>query len=281
MTGATEAVAIYQASQAIYDLFDKAIVLYEGRQIYFGPADSAKAYFEDMGWFCPPRQTTGDFLTSITNPGERRAQEGFETKVPRTPDEFAKYWRQSTQYKDTLEEIEDNEKLHPDGATLEAFRDSHHQAQAKHVRPRSAYTISIPMQVKICTVRAYQRLWNDRTSTITTIIGQTVMALIIGSIFYGTPLTTAAFFSKGSVLFFAVLLNALISISEINGLYSQVSIAEHLQFSFPRLEGIGPSCTLKLTLSAIIATDRGKTCIVRLLSPFRGSSRWHCFRHTN
>ena len=29
-------VAIYQASQAIYDLFDKAIVLYEGRQIYFG-----------------------------------------------------------------------------------------------------------------------------------------------------------------------------------------------------------------------------------------------------
>jgi hypothetical protein len=28
------------------------------------------------------------------------------------------------------------------------------------------------MQVKYCTQRAYQRLWNDKTSTVTTIIGQ-------------------------------------------------------------------------------------------------------------
>lgn len=221
MTSATQAVAIYQASQSIYDIFDKAIVLYEGRQIYFGPADDAKAYFETMGWFCPQRQTTGDFLTSITNPQERKAREGYETKVPRTPDDFERYWQQSTHYKDMLDEIEQNEKLYPEGATLAAFRDSHHQAQAKHVRAGSPYTISVPMQVKICTIRAYQRLWNDKTSTITTIIGQSVMALIIGSVFYGTPLTTAAFFSKGSVLFFAVLLNALLSITEVNSLFAQ------------------------------------------------------------
>ena len=41
-SGMCNAVAIYQASQAIYDLFDKAIVLYEGRQIYFGPTDKAR-----------------------------------------------------------------------------------------------------------------------------------------------------------------------------------------------------------------------------------------------
>jgi ATP-binding cassette subfamily G (WHITE) protein 2 (PDR) len=98
--------------------------------------------------------------------------------------------------------------------------------QAKHVRPESPYTVSIPMQVKYCTQRAYQRLWNDKTSTITTIVGQIVMALIIGSIFYGTPNTTAAFYQKGGVLFFAVLLNALIAISEINNLYSQRPIVE-------------------------------------------------------
>lgn len=44
------AVAIYQASQTIFDVFDKAIVLYEGRQIYFGPIGKAKQYFENMGW---------------------------------------------------------------------------------------------------------------------------------------------------------------------------------------------------------------------------------------
>ncbi|KAK9388454.1 P-loop containing nucleoside triphosphate hydrolase protein [Lipomyces mesembrius] len=76
--GITQAVAIYQASQAIYDIFDKAIVLYEGRQIYFGCANSAKDFFTSMGYYCPARQTTGDFLTSITNPSERQTREGFE-----------------------------------------------------------------------------------------------------------------------------------------------------------------------------------------------------------
>jgi ATP-binding cassette, subfamily G (WHITE), member 2, PDR len=232
--GATNAVAIYQASQSIYDIFDKAIILYEGRQIYFGPANAAKAYFENMGWYCPPRQTTGDFLTSVTNPQERRPREGFEHKVPRTVDEFEQYWLQSEAYKLCLQGMAQAEEENPiGGAALDTFRESHHQAQAKHVRPKSPYTISIPMQIKLCTVRAYQRLWNDRTSTITTIVGQIVLSLIIASVFYGTPQNTGAFFAKGSVLFFAVLLNALIALSEINGLYAQRPIVEkHVSYAF-------------------------------------------------
>lgn len=59
------------------------------------------------------------------------------------------------------------------------------------------------------------------------------MALIIGSIFYGPPTTTGSFFSKGSLLFFAILLNALISITEINGLYDQRPIVEkHVSYAF-------------------------------------------------
>jgi ATP-binding cassette, subfamily G (WHITE), member 2, PDR len=82
------------------------------------------------------------------------------------------------------------------------------------------------MQVRYCTKRAYQRLWNDKASTLTTVIGQIVLSLIIGSIFYGTTTSTASFFSKGGVLFFAVLLNALIAITEINKLYAQRPIVE-------------------------------------------------------
>jgi ATP-binding cassette subfamily G (WHITE) protein 2 (PDR) len=76
-------------------IFDKVTVLYEGRQIYFGPKDSAKQYFTDMGYHCPDRQTTADFLTSLTNPEERIVEPGFENKVPRTPDEFAAAWKNS------------------------------------------------------------------------------------------------------------------------------------------------------------------------------------------
>ena len=227
LAGTVHLVAIYQASQAIYDLFDKAVVLYEGRQVYFGPCDEAKEYFVEMGWECPPRQTTGDFLTSVTNPSERRVRPGFEDKVPRTPEEFEKYWKGSPYYKAMKQETEEQEEEFPiGGKTLQQFKDSRKEMQAKHVRPESPYTVSIPMQVKYCTKRAYQRLWNDKTSTVTTIIGQIAMALIIGSVFYGTPSNTASFFQKGGVLFFAVLLNALIAISEINNLYSQRPIVE-------------------------------------------------------
>jgi ABC-type multidrug transport system ATPase subunit len=242
--GSVHLVAIYQASQAIYNEFDKAVVLYEGRQIYFGPCNEAKQYFIDMGWECPPRQTTGDFLTSVTNATERKVREGYENKVPRTPEEFEKYWKESSHRKLLMEEIKDHEEEFPmGGKTLEDFQvslssglfrglkltgkqASRKGMQAKHVRPESPYTVSIPMQVKYCTQRAYQRLWNDKISTVTTIVGQIVMALIIGSIFYGTRNDTSSFFQKGGVLFFAVLLNALIAISEINTLYSQRPIVE-------------------------------------------------------
>ncbi|KAI9841997.1 MAG: hypothetical protein M1838_003324 [Thelocarpon superellum] len=233
--GSCHAVAIYQASQAIYEQFDKAIVLYEGREIFFGYAAAAKGYFEDMGWFCPARQTTGDFLTSVTNPVERRAREGYESRVPRTPDEFEKYWKNSSAYREVLQEMDDYEAEYPLGGdkTLFEFRDSRRAMQAKHVSPESPYTISLPMQVKACTKRAYQRLWNDKTSTVTTIVGQIVMALIVGSVFYNAPNTTAAFFQKGGVLFFAILLNALIAITEINALYAQRPIVEkHASYAF-------------------------------------------------
>jgi len=225
--GVSHAVAIYQASQQIYEVFDKAIVLYEGHQIYFGPTRTAKTYFENMGWYCPPRQTTGDFLTSVTNPQERKARKGFERQVPRTPTEFEAYWRQSQEYSAVQKEIQGHEIDFPiGGRAINEFKESHRAMQAEHVRKKSPYTISIPMQIKMCTVRAYQRLWNDKVSTITTVIGQVIMALIVGSVFYNTPSTTGAFFAKGSTLFFAILLNALIAITEINRLYDQRPIVE-------------------------------------------------------
>jgi ABC-type multidrug transport system ATPase subunit len=126
LAGSVHLVAIYQASQAIYDEFDKAVVLYEGRQIYFGPCDQARQYFIDMGWECPPRQTTGDFLTSVTNPTERKVREGFENKVPRTADEFEKYWKASQHRKALMEEIKDHEEEFPmGGQTLANFQVSH------------------------------------------------------------------------------------------------------------------------------------------------------------
>jgi len=227
LTGSGHAVAIYQASQAIYDIFDKAIVLYEGKQIYFGPTSQAKKYFEDMGWFCPARQTTGDFLTSVTNPSERQAREGMEKAVPRTAEEFEQRWLQSEMYTQLKQDLSrEQEQFSNNQDLVNEFRDQKKLAQTKHARAKSPYILSVPQQITLNLKRSYQRIWNDKSSTIANIFGQIVMSLIIGSVFYGTPDATQGFQSKGAVLFFAVLLNALSAINEINSLYAQRPIVE-------------------------------------------------------
>ncbi|KAH0215296.1 putative ABC multidrug transporter, partial [Aureobasidium melanogenum] len=239
--GSAHAVAIYQASQQIYDLFDKAIVLYEGRTIYYGPASKARAFFEKQGWTCDKRQTTGDFLTGLTNPAERKAREGMENKVPRTAEDFERLWLESSAYKDMQRGIEEHEKSVSGEETIQSFRDNKGEFQANHTRLKSPYMISIPMQIKLNTKRSYQRVWNDLPSTTAAIGVNVFMSLIIGSIFYGTPDGTVSFFSKGAVLFFAVLLNALQAMNEINSLYAQRPIVEkHKSYAFyhPATEAI-------------------------------------------
>ncbi|KAK4183175.1 putative ATP-binding cassette transporter [Podospora australis] len=230
------AVAMYQASQAIFDLFDKATVLYDGHQIYFGPAASAKAFFERQGWECPSRQTTGDFLTSVTNPDERTPRAGMEDKVPRTAQEFEQYWLASPEFKALQEEQNTYDKEfegEKQAESLAQLREVKNKKQAKHVRPRSPYIISNLMQVRLNTTRGYQRIWNNLSATGVMILTNIVLALIIGSIFYGNPDATAGFEGKGSVLFMAILLNALTAISEIDALYEQRPMVEkHHSYAF-------------------------------------------------
>jgi ATP-binding cassette, subfamily G (WHITE), member 2, PDR len=88
------------------------------------------------------------------------------------------------------------------------------------------------------------------------VVSKIVMAFIIGSIFYGTPNTTAGFFAKGSVLFFSILFNALNAIVEINTLYSQRPIVEkHASFAFyhPSVEALA-SLVAELPIKAVSVT---------------------------
>ncbi|KAI5918408.1 ABC-2 type transporter-domain-containing protein [Camillea tinctor] len=245
--GNANAVAIYQASQAIYDQFDKATLLYEGRQIYFGPADAARDFFERQGWYCPQRQTTGDFLTSITNPTERVARQGMEDKVPRTAQEFQQYWRNSPEFKALQAEIFQYEQAARDEGgqkqdAMTQLRLAKKTRQNKHVRPESPYAISLATQIWLTTKRAYLRKWQDKAGTVSAAIMNIAGALIIGSVFYGADNNaTTSLAAKGGALFLVVLIHALGAINEINLLYDQRPIVDkHVSYAFyhPSTEAI-------------------------------------------
>lgn len=233
------AVSIYQAPQAAYDLFDKAVVLYEGRQIYFGRADEARQYFTDLGFECPERQTTPDFLTSMTSASERIVRPGFENKAPRTPDEFALAWRNSQTYQRLQAEIEAYRVDHPiDGADAQAFRAVKREHQARGQRAKSPYTLSYKQQIGLCLWRAYRRFVGDPSLTIGQLGANIAMGLIVSSIYYNLDQTTGSFFQRSALLFFAVLMNAFSSALEILTLYAQRGIVEkHSRYAFYH-----PSC---------------------------------------
>ncbi|KAI3404306.1 CDR1 [Candida oxycetoniae] len=251
----TPLIAIYQCSQDAYDLFDKVIVLYEGYQIYFGRADKAKEYFINMGYECPERQTTADFLTSITNPEERIVRSGFENRVPRAAEEFDAYWKRSPEYTALIQEIDQHFIECESMNTKETYHDSHVAKQSKHVRATSPYTVSFFMQVKYIMHRNWLRTKGDPSISLFSIIGQFVMGLILSSVFYNLDQTTQSFYYRGAAMFFAVLYNAFSSLLEIMALFEARPIVEkHKKYALYRpsadaLAGIITELPVKFLMS--------------------------------
>jgi ATP-binding cassette subfamily G (WHITE) protein 2 (PDR) len=180
-------------------------VLYEGRQIFFGLASEARSYFERLGFECPASQTTPDFLTSMTSPSERRIKAGYENSTPRTSDDFARCWKESPERKRLLLEIKEYNQAHPlGGADREHFSDARTLEKSRKQRQKSPYTLSYLGQIKLCMWREVQRIKNDPSVVLTMISINFIEALIIASIFYNLPASTASFFKRGGILFMMV-----------------------------------------------------------------------------
>ena len=228
----TAIIAIYQCSQDAYDLFDKVSVLYDGYQIFFGRGDKAKEYFIKMGWECPQRQTTADFLTSVTSPRERVAQKGFEDKVPRTAKEFEAYWKKSPEYAQLIKEIDESLHENSHGSTRESALSAKHARQAKNMRKQSPYTVSFAMQVRYLLAREFQRIKNDFYFHAFSALSNSMMALVLSSIFYNLKNDTHSFYYRGAAMFLAVLFNSFSSFLEIMSLFEARPIIEkHKQFA--------------------------------------------------
>ena len=225
--GTTACVAIYQASQDAYEVFDKVIVLYEGRQIFFGKTTEARAYFEDLGFICPEQQTTADFLTSMTSSQERVIRHGFEGKAPRSADEFAGKWRNSQARAQLTQHIESYLERHPfNSKHYSDFLGSRTQDQSNFQRPKSPFTLSYWSQITLTLWRSWLLLKGDPSTTVTMAITNLFQALIISSIFYNLNPDTSSINQRGILIFFMVLMNAFGSILEIMTLYAKRIIVE-------------------------------------------------------
>ncbi|ODV71388.1 uncharacterized protein CYBJADRAFT_169435 [Cyberlindnera jadinii NRRL Y-1542] len=111
------------------------------------------------------------------------------------------------------------------------FYASKHARQARHMRKSSPYTVSFPMQVRYLLTRNFQRIRNDLGYNLFSILADSLISLVISSIFYNLPSTTSSFYHRGASLFFAVLFNGFSCFLEIMSLFEGRPIVEkHKQY---------------------------------------------------
>ncbi|KAJ7110524.1 pleiotropic drug resistance ABC transporter [Mycena epipterygia] len=221
-------VSIYQASETLYSLFDKVCVLSEGRMVYFGPADQAREYFLSLG-YAPQaeRQTTPDFIVSVTDPAGRVIRPGLspaeDQARPRTSAALAEHFLASPLMARNREDItEYNAECGP-GHTerVQQYKRSAQAEHAKGARRARPYTTTIAMQARAVMLRRVQILWGSKIGSVITISTFILQGIIVGSVFVNSPQSTSAYFSRGGVMFFALLFSALSSMAEIAALFGQ------------------------------------------------------------
>ncbi|KAL1860717.1 hypothetical protein Daus18300_009060 [Diaporthe australafricana] len=217
-TGMTNVVTAYQISETIYrECFDRVLVLYEGRVIYSGHGgDAAKEYFTRyLGFHCPMRQTTPDFLSAVTSPEEQRVQVGFQPRPPIDPDGLAEAFRRSSQYQTLQADVQQ----YRDKTTKDVTNYTNFQAEVDATKDsmtsKSSLTIRSPQtQLLAAMTRCYQLIWGGRRNLFTVISLNAINALVLGAAYRGSPTTSTGAFQRSGGVFFALIFFALNALAE-------------------------------------------------------------------
>ncbi|KAJ7750194.1 P-loop containing nucleoside triphosphate hydrolase protein [Mycena metata] len=177
--GQTTFVTLYQAGEGIYNLFDKVMVLSEGRQVFFGPPSEARGYFEGIGYQPLPRQSTADYLTGCTDPNERQFAAGRSARdTPSTP-EAMEHAFQSSRFSRDMDDSREKYKLlmETEREDQEAFRAAVAADKKKGVSKKSPYTLGYTGQVRALVRRQFQTKMQDKFHLYTSFTLSTVFVI--------------------------------------------------------------------------------------------------------
>ncbi|KAG9254740.1 BMR1-like protein [Emericellopsis atlantica] len=232
----TTFVSLYQASENIFELFDKVMVIDEGRQVYFGPAKTARAYFEGLGFNPRPRQTTPDYVTGCTDDFEREYAPGRSPEnAPHSPETLLEAFRQSDQQKANEAEMAEYK------AALEQQKAAHQDfevavAESKRsASKKSPYQVGFHLQVWALMKRQFTLKIQDRFNLTVSWLRSIIIAIVLGTLYLNLPETSASAFSKGGLLFVALLFNAFQAFSELASTMMGRSIVnKHKAYAFHR-----------------------------------------------
>ncbi|KAI5293121.1 hypothetical protein KEM52_005819 [Ascosphaera acerosa] len=233
----TTFVSLYQASENIYNQFDKVLLIDEGRMIFFGPIAHARKYFEGLGYIEKPRETTPDYLTACTDPYEREFQPGRSADdVPSTPEALVRAFEKSEHHQALVDEMAVYmEEVKQDAKSHEDFEFTTAAAKRKFARKKSVFQIPFYLQIWLLMRRQFLIKMQDKTALVVAWATSIIIALVYGSLWWKQPETSAGAFTRGGLLFVSLLFNAFQAYSEIGVTFGGRDILNrHRAYAFHR-----------------------------------------------
>ncbi|KAJ3307835.1 hypothetical protein HDU76_004330, partial [Blyttiomyces sp. JEL0837] len=216
----------YQASDAMFDLFDKVIVLSEGYCVYQGPVSNAVEYFESLGFAKRPRDTKVEFLTISAS----------DKKMG--PAELGRIYAESTLGRAIKADVKKN----LDPTLLESLRNDFKKSiEQRKVYMKttkqvdSPFNVPFSVQVRLLIIRELQIIYGNPWATILRLIFPSLMGTIIGSVYYKLPLDVTGTLSRGSILFFALMFSSSSATVEITKIMANRPVLnKHVDFALYR-----------------------------------------------
>ncbi|KAJ2488186.1 hypothetical protein IWW37_004967 [Coemansia sp. RSA 2050] len=91
--GIATLMTIHQPSARIFNIFDKVILLSQGRVVYFGPTSTAIEYFSSIGYQCPMHENPADYFIDLMTLDYRSddALARSKAQVRQLADRFSEY----------------------------------------------------------------------------------------------------------------------------------------------------------------------------------------------
>jgi ATP-binding cassette subfamily G (WHITE) protein 2 (SNQ2) len=207
----TTLATLYQAGEDIYNHFDKVILLEGGHEIYFGRTTDARAYFERLGFSGPPGLTTAEFLISMLDPSLRSAAKGSQAESIMSTADLAAAFKQSPDYTALVSEIRENSASDTASSGLVAG---------------SQYRLSYFNQVLECLRREFQLALRQKAIYQGKWMTAIILCFVCGSMYYDVSNNAQGMYTRGGILFFALIFNGWLQFPELFDAHTNRSVLE-------------------------------------------------------
>lgn len=175
-------------------------------------------------------------MTGCTDEYERQYAEGYSPEnAPHSPETLDAAFKASEITKELDAEMgEYKEKLKESTQQYEDFKIAVKESKRSGAK-RSVYAVGFHMQVWALMKRQFALKMQDRLALILGWVRSIVIAIVIGTLFLDLGDTSSSAFSKGGLMFIALLFNAFQAFSELAGVMTGRAIVnKHKAYAFHR-----------------------------------------------